>query len=92
MGGIGVGIGDFALLAELAGARHVEGVDEEGRGGGGQDEAAVCILARLLVMVMMFFSWCFCASCSFSRLGVLATYPYASGSVRVIAILGSLEE
>jgi hypothetical protein len=36
---IGVGIGDAAGLAELAGARHVQGVDEEGRSGGSQDVA-----------------------------------------------------
>jgi hypothetical protein len=36
---IGVGIGDAAGLAELAGARHVQGVDEEGRRGGSQDVA-----------------------------------------------------
>lgn len=36
---IGVGVGDAGSLAELAGARHVQGVDEEGRGGGGQDQA-----------------------------------------------------
>lgn len=41
VGSIGVGIGDAAGLAELAGARHVQDVDEEGRRGGGQDEA-VC--------------------------------------------------
>lgn len=39
VGSIGVGIGDAAGLAELAGARHVQGVDEEGGRGGGQDEA-----------------------------------------------------
>lgn len=38
---IGVGVGDAAGLAELAGARHVQDVDEEGRGGGGQDEAVL---------------------------------------------------
>lgn len=38
---IGVGVGDAAGLAELASARHVQDVDEEGRGGGGQDEAVL---------------------------------------------------
>lgn len=42
VGGVAVGVGDFALLAELACAGHVQDVDEEGGCGGGQDEA-VCV-------------------------------------------------
>lgn len=48
MGGVGVGVGDVAGLAELGGSEHVKGVDEEGGSGGGQDEAVVFELSQYL--------------------------------------------
>lgn len=57
VGGVAVGVGDFALLAELACAGHVQDVDEEGGRGGGQDEAAVCIRFFFLVFNSHFRWW-----------------------------------
>lgn len=56
---IGVGIGDAAGLAELAGARHVQDVDEEGGRGGGQDEAVRDLAIERTVVK----SWCFVDFC-----------------------------
>lgn len=55
MGGVAVGVGDFALLAELACAGHVQDVDEEGGRGGGQDEAAVYI--RIFGVLFSYGRW-----------------------------------
>ena len=38
--GIRVGVGDAGLLAAVPGEEAVQGVDEEGRGGGGDDVSA----------------------------------------------------
>lgn len=63
VGGVTVGVGDFALLAEFACAGHVQDVDEEGGRGGGQDEAAVYIYIRYLCVFSYGggddFCWCF---------------------------------
>lgn len=53
VGGVAVGVGDFALLAELACAGHVQDVDEEGGRGGGQDEAAVLYIYQIFVCLFL---------------------------------------
>lgn len=43
LGGVGCGILDAAGLAKFGGTAGVEGIEEEGRCGGGQDEAGLAL-------------------------------------------------
>jgi hypothetical protein len=72
--GIRVGVGDAGLLAAVPGEEAVQGVDEEGRGGGGDDVAAGVLVIP-------------CATDAMRKNELLVAYPYSLGRVTTRAIL-----
>jgi hypothetical protein len=72
--GIRVGVGDAGLLAAVPGEEAVQGVDEEGRGGGGDDVAGVVLVIP-------------CATDAVRDNKVVVAYPYSLGMVTAEAIL-----
>lgn len=86
--GVGVGVLDAAALAVLGDDDGVDGVHKEGRGGGGEDQAAerrrACVLAGSGVRT---------ATKGPAGQGLrLRTYPYWSGSWRMKGIVDGRED